>query len=69
MKKTTVQSSRSHRQGVGWPVAMSTASGGLGCARRREEERPEEGGEAEEGGESERGSSSSPGRAGGLGGG
>ena len=37
MKKTMMRSSRSHRQVVGWPVAMSTASGGLGCARRREE--------------------------------
>ena len=67
MKKKTVRSSRSHRQVVGWPVAMSTASGGPGCARQCEEEGPEEGDEAEEGGESERGSSSSPGRAGGLG--
>ena len=69
MKKTMIRSLRSHRQGVRWPVAMATVSGCLGCARRREEERPEEGGETEEGGESERGSSSSPGRAGGLGGG
>ena len=30
MKKTTVRSSRSHRQVVGWTVAMSTASGGDG---------------------------------------
>ena len=50
MKKMTVRSSRSHRQVVGWPVAMSTASGGPGCARRCEEEMPEEGDEAEEGG-------------------
>ena len=31
------------RRGVGWPVAMATASGGCGCARVRCEERAEEG--------------------------